>query len=107
MKKWHLGGFFGCLIGGIVLLCAMSYMGAVFMSVLSSPLTGTETLMVGALLFLLIAVAGLLTGLVCQGNCIDTLPVFLYTATSSQSLPLCQSLSVTTDVSGYQRTWMT
>ena len=79
MKKWHLGGFFGCLIGGIVLLCAMSYMGAVFMSVLSSPLTGTETLMVGALLFLLIAVAGLLTGLVCQGNCIDELELRIRT----------------------------
>lgn len=73
MKKWHWGGFFGCLIGGIVLLCAMSYAVAVLASVLSSPFTGTETLMVGALLFLLIAVAGLLTGLACQGSCIDEL----------------------------------
>lgn len=71
MKKWNWGGFFGCLIGGAFLLFAVSFLVTFLLSILTT--TGSGTLMIGALCFLLIVVAGLLTGLVCQGNCIDEL----------------------------------
>lgn len=74
MKKWHWGGFWGCLIGGVALLFAVRFLVSAFgYYILSSPFTGKEALIIGALLVLLVAVAGLLAGLICQGNCIDEL----------------------------------
>ena len=73
MKKWNWGGFIGCLIGGALLLCAMSFLVAYLLAFGFT--TSTGTLVIGALFFLLIVVAGLMTALVCQGNCIDALNI--------------------------------
>ena len=71
MKKWHLGGFVGCLIAGGALVVGLTLLVGLLLNPVNLP--GEWILVIGSTLFFLIVVAGLLTGLVCQGNCIDEL----------------------------------
>lgn len=73
MKKWHWGGFIGCIVGAVALFLGTYYVVAVLLSVIGLRSSAEAITCVAIIVFFLIVTTALFVGLVCQGNRIDEL----------------------------------
>lgn len=73
MKKWHWGGFVGCVVGGVALFLGTYYVVAVLLSIVGARGTVEAVTSIAIIVFFLIVTTALVVGLICQGSRIDEL----------------------------------